>query len=163
MTRVWGSFATRMLSKATMRMLAPMVLAFSVAACGSIAIPLGKNEGPQVTGIARPITAPLDSSQSLAFETLGDADWEIVRKTVATSMFVDAKQQVLWDNPKSGTNGSIDSLTTVTAKNGATCRAFNVTMARVDGVKAYRALACQGYRGDWDVVEVQPADGAKAI
>lgn len=146
-----------------MRMLAPVLLAFSVAGCGSIAIPLGKNDGPQVTGVTRPITAPLDGSQSLAFETLGDADWEIVRKTIATSMFVDAKQQVLWDNPRSGTNGSIDGLTTVTAKNGATCRAFNVTMARVDGVKAYRALACQGYRGDWDVVEVHPADGAKAI
>jgi len=162
LTRVWGGFATHVIGKATMRVMAPILFALSAAGCSSIAIPLGKSDA-EITGVTRPITAPMDTSQSLAFETLGDADWEIVRKTVATSMFVDGQQQVLWENPKSGTNGSIANLTTVTAKNGATCRSFNVTMARVDGVKAYRALACQGYRGDWDVVEVHPADGAKTI
>jgi hypothetical protein len=144
-------------------LLAPAVLAHTLSGCGSIAIPLGKDADPMVTGVTRPLSAPSNPSQSLAYETLGNADWEVVRKTIATSLFVDQTQAIMWENAKSGTTGTIANLVTQTAKNGATCRAFSVTMARIDGVRAYRALACQGYRGDWDVVEVHPADPSKTI
>lgn len=134
----------------------------ALAGCGSITIPLGGGLGSQsadITGTSSTIGDPRGAqTMALAYETLGDTDWEEVRKTVASSLYAPADAKLEWVNERTGTNGTITGLVSLRAKNGASCRQFTTTMAKIDGVRIYRAEACQGYAGQWEIINTAAAE-----
>jgi surface antigen len=132
-----------------------------LAGCGSITIPLTGSSPPvpQTTAsLATGAPALPALPSSLAYDTLGDADWEIVRKTVASSLFATADSRLEWRNDRTGTSGTLTDMTATRARNGAACRTFTTTMAKIDGVRLYRGEACQGYAGEWEIVSTAPVD-----
>lgn len=140
--------------------LAVLCAGLSLAGCGSITIPLGGlgSGASDVTGASTVADPRGANALALAYETLGDPDWEEVRKTVASSLFAPADARLEWVNERTGTRGTITGLVSTRAKNGASCRQFTTTMARIDGVRLYRAEACQGYAGQWEIINTGLAD-----
>lgn len=137
-----------------------VVLALATSGCGSISIPLsGKPKADDLTtATTGPDAGRAALPKPLAYETLGDSDWEVVRRTLTGSVGLAKSEKVEWKNAQTGSQGAITDLQAYRAANGADCRSFATTISRIDGVKLYRAQACEGRQG-WDIVDVRAVGG----
>lgn len=133
-----------------------LALAVPIGGCASIVMPLsalmGSSAPPpeDVTGsIPRPAAAVPAQAES---------DGEMIRRRVEEAAGGIGGGPLEWRNPASGHSGTITTLVPSKARNGASCRDFETTMATIEGVRLYRGRACQGYAGPWDLVRLEAAD-----
>lgn len=133
--------------------------ALLLGGCSAIG-PFGElDRGSQLAangGNARMIQASLTVS-----DTVDASDWETVRRTIARSSSI-GSDQMDWNNPDTGTTGTVTVLAMMERDGAARCRPFTTTLNDARGIRHYRGEACLRTDGRWQLFGIK-ADDAKLL
>lgn len=136
--------SSRMLSAAAMA-----VIALSLGGCAGLGLPGGTEVSAidtTTTGSIRPTLVSADVVDGVAA-----SDWEAIRRTVAGTRANEAVDRLGWNNPDTGSAGTIVGLSAAALKGGMPCRTFATTVNDQRGVRRYRGEACEHSNGRWQL------------
>jgi surface antigen len=139
------------------RGVAAAVVALSLGGCAGLGLPGG---GELITGsipTSRP-AATLVSASTSTVERVDPSDWETVRRTVASASPTSGVGRIEWNNPDTGSQGTIIGLDVPTDRKGQLCRSFATTINDARGVRGYRGDACKRPDGRWQLFGMVPDD-----
>jgi len=120
------------------RPIAVAALAASLGGCAGLGMPPGEFAHDQ-----RDLTT--GSIQKVSMDTVAkvdQSDWEAVRVAIAEGSGGKRTGAVDWQNPKTGSAGTVTMLGTTPATNDPNCRTFATTMNDTRGIRRYRGEAC---------------------
>jgi surface antigen len=158
------------------RGIAALALAAAIAGC-SMSFPslLGQKEAdnpptPAVNAAFESKTAkagrgePGDVTGSLSLQStagakggLAPVDWAIAKSALREVLGRGgAGSRQPWENPTSGTRGTVTPVADVYEKDGFPCRNFIVSGVREGRESWYEGTACRIHRGNWDIVTTRP-------
>ena len=89
---------------------------------------------------------------------LAEADAEILKQTVAAAQVDGSVTQLAWDNPQTGTSGTIMAIDKFMGKHGQACRGFKTSVSSFAGVGLYNGEACQVSSDRWVLSWFKNAD-----
>jgi surface antigen len=132
------------------------LLALSLGGCAAIGgLPLGELAQNHPLSSQR---GPLLAS-ARATDTVDPSDWEMVRRAVTNVSAKETPNAIEWQNPDTGSSGTISSLAAAAARtSSALCRGFATTVNDFTGVRRYRGQACQLNDGRWQLFGVKLDD-----
>jgi surface antigen len=155
---IWAGFALATL------------LAFGSGAC-SMSMELGsffsdKDEKPAKTaqadkgGDARDVTGSL-ALQSKKTERTGtqSIDWTLTSVALKEALGQkDEGASVPWQNPNSGTRGTVTPVAAAYIKDGFACRNFIASHVGEGRESWYEGTACRVHRGEWEIRSARPLE-----
>ncbi len=80
---------------------------------------------------------------------LAETDAEILKSTVATAPVAGNPKPLAWNNPQTGTSGTIVAIDKFLGKHGQACRGFKTSVSSFAGVGFYNGEACQVSSEKW--------------
>ena len=145
------------------RLLGAGLLALAASGCSS-SLPslLGDNDKP--TQVARSENVKSDptvtGSLSLANGAkaqMSPLDWNIAKSALRDTLGrAEAGASQPWENPTSGSRGTVTPVASIYEKNGFPCRNFIVSHVHDSKESWYEGTACRIHRGQWDVTTTRP-------
>ena len=98
-------------------------------------------------------------SPALVTDRVDPSDWRMVKDALAQMPEPGVPgAEMAWQNPQTGSDGTITALTALAKGGGPTCRAFATTVNDTRGIRRYRGQACK-IDGDWQLTQVTVDDG----
>ena len=153
-----------------------LALAVAMAGC-SMSFPslLGEKDGDQSPPSAGPafnsgaekagkadgdITGSLPLQPAAAASAKGamsPIDWAIAKSALREVLGRgEAGSSQPWENPTTGTRGTVTPVAAIYEKDGFPCRNFIVSGVRDGRESWYEGTACRIHRGNWDVMTTRP-------
>jgi hypothetical protein len=109
----------------------------------------GKSKVDQV-GSLRPTPGP-------GTEPPAEGDLAIARAALSEILARGGKDASMpWDNPQTGTRGTVTPLANVYSQNGLTCRDFLASFVKNGSESWLQGEACRAERGRWEVRNLRP-------
>jgi surface antigen len=138
------------------------LLALAASGCSS-SLPslLGDNDKPQPARAEKVKSEPaVSGSLSLSYNsksTMSPLDWNIAKSALRESLGrAEAGASQPWENPTSGSRGTVTPVAAIYEKNGFPCRNFIVSHVHDSKESWYEGTACRVHRGQWDVTTTRP-------
>lgn len=123
--------------------------ALTVAGC-AISTPLGPIFGSDDEGSTGTIT-PRDERFS---NSMTDRDWTLAKGAVLAAIESrEGQAPTTWDNPETGTKGTVSPLAGAFAADGGLCRSFIAAVAEGIETSYYEGRACRKGTDPWTVME----------
>jgi len=137
--------------------LAVMVLGGLLSGCAQIGLPIGTAPtSNEITGsISRAGSPPVKAKAANAVDP---SDWETVRRTLATALLNGDNKPLDWDNPDTGSSGTITPTVELASGQDSRCRLFATTLSDYHGVRRFRGEICRQSDGRWQLLTVSPDD-----
>ncbi len=137
--------------------------AAALSACSS-SLPslLGDNDKPQQVARSENVKPEPTVTGSLALANgartaMSPLDWNIAQSALRESLGrSEAGASQPWENPTSGSRGTVTPVASIYEKNGFACRNFIVSHVRDSKESWYEGTACRIHRGQWDVTSTRP-------
>jgi len=133
-----------------------MTLALSVGGCSfsyQLDNLLAKKEDSSLTGTLQPSAAPAASPATLPPE----GDLVLARAAVSEVMSKGGKDaSVSWENPQTGTRGTVTPIATPHSEDGITCHEFLASFEREGSSSWMQGDACRANKGKWEVRSLKP-------
>ncbi|MEO8668735.1 MAG: RT0821/Lpp0805 family surface protein [Bauldia sp.] len=123
--------------------------------CSATGMPPGYADGRHIDGTT---TGAILASAKVS-DGVDPSDWEAVRRAVSGAPADAADGAIAWNNPKTGSEGSIDASAAAVGAAGKLCRTLVTTVNGDNGVRLYRGEACRRTDGSWQIVKISAADG----
>jgi surface antigen len=99
------------------------------------------------------------ASPALVTDRVDPSDWRMVKNALAQMPEPGVPgAEMAWQNPQTGSDGTITALASLAKGGGPACRAFATTVNDTRGIRRYRGQACK-IDGDWQLTEVTVDDG----
>lgn len=128
-----------------------------LAGCGQIGIPLGAPSSEITGSIGTPQKTDLRAATT---PSVDPSDWEAVRRAVAAALASGKDGPTDWENPDTGSSGTITSTVALADGKEDNCRLFATTLNDYRGVRRFRGQICRRTNGVWQLVSVTPDDAA---
>ena len=129
---------------------AALALVVAVALSGCARIGLGESRSARAS----------KPSPTLVTDRVDPSDWKMVKNALAQLPEPGVSgTEMAWQNPQTGSDGTITALSAMAKGGGPTCRAFSTTVNDPSGIRRYRGQACKS-EGDWQRTQVTVDDGA---
>lgn len=132
-----------------------VALGVSVGACSfsyQLDNLLGKKEDAGLTGTVHAAAAPLRVTNDMPPE----GDLVIARAAVSEVMTKGGKDaSVSWENPETGTRGTVTPIATARNEEGTTCHDFLASFERQGTSSWMQGEACRA-KGKWEVRSLRP-------
>ena len=144
--------------------LAAALVAIALSGCSS-SLPSMFGDDAKSTKVARsenttPEPKDVTGSLSLANGTkapMSPVDWNIAKSALRESLGrAEAGASQPWENPTSGSRGTVTPVAAIYEKNGFPCRNFIVSHVHDSNESWYEGTACRVHRGQWDVTTTRP-------
>lgn len=127
---------------------AAIIVAISLTGCAR----LGFNE-------ASAQHSPVKPAAAVASEHVDPSDWRMVKSALARIPADKPDTELAWQNPQTGSDGTITALAAMAKGGGPFCRAFATTVNDLRGIRRYRGQACQTNDGNWQLTQVSVDEG----
>ena len=99
----------------------------------------------------------LRPAPKLATEPPAEGDLVIARAAVSEVLSKGGKDASLpWENPQTGTRGTVTPLATAYSQDGTTCRDFLASFVKNGSESWLQGEACRAARGRWEVRSLRP-------
>jgi hypothetical protein len=113
----------------------------------------GKKDNAGLTGSLR---TPGSAIQPVA-DLPPEADLIIARAAVSEVMTKGSKDaSVSWENPQTGTRGTVTPIATAHSEDGITCHEFLASFERAGNSSWMQGEACRASKGKWEVRNLKP-------
>jgi hypothetical protein len=134
-----------------------LVLACSLGGC-SFSYQLdnlfGKKDDGSLTGSLHPAAA---ATLKPVNDLPPEADLDIARAAVSEVMSKGTKDaSVSWENPQTGTRGTVTPIATARSEDGVTCHEFLASFERQGTSSWMQGEACRANKGKWEVRSLKP-------
>src|SRR5919201_1974623 len=110
---------------------------------------LGKRDGADQAGSQRSVppnaTAEMPSESDLA-----------MARAAVSEVLSKGASSVPWENPRTGTRGTVTPLASLYSQNGIPCRDFLASFVKSGSESWLQGAACRAKRGTWDVRDLRP-------
>ncbi len=127
-----------------------LALAAAIALSGCARIGLGEGRAARASKPA----------PTLVTDRVDPSDWKMVKNALAQLPEPGVSgTEMAWQNPQTGSDGTITALSAMAKGGGPICRAFATTVNDPRGIRRYRGQACK-IEGDWQLTQVTVDDGA---
>jgi hypothetical protein len=127
-----------------------LALAAAIALSGCARIGLGEGRAARASKPA----------PTLVTDRVDPSDWKMVKNALAQLPEPGVSgTEMAWQNPQTGSDGTITALSAMAKGGGPICRAFSTTVNDPRGIRRYRGQACK-IEGDWQLTQVTVDDGA---
>ncbi|MEE9313538.1 MAG: RT0821/Lpp0805 family surface protein [Rhizobiaceae bacterium] len=80
---------------------------------------------------------------------IAETDAEVIKNTVATAKISSKIAPLAWDNPQTGSSGTIVAIDKFMGKHGQRCRGFKTSVDSFMGISFYNGEACQITANKW--------------
>jgi 17 kDa outer membrane surface antigen len=142
----------------SVRLIAAALLIPHLVGCTGLASTSGQ-AGVDFEGAIGSITTA-DSKEK---RSVAPSDWETVKRSIAQATSDNMRNGILaWQNPETGSTGTLKLLDTLTATESPDCRNFQTTVNDVRGIRNYRGEACRIEKNRWELIGVL-ADDSKLL
>jgi surface antigen len=131
------------------RGVAVAVLVLSLGGCAGLGLPFGSElsaSNASATGRLKPTLVSAN-----VVDDVDTSDWETIRRTVAATAADTSVDRIPWNNPDTGSAGTIAGLSAEQVQSGLQCRTFATTINDQRGIRRYRGEACQRSNGRWQL------------
>jgi surface antigen len=136
------------------RPVAVAILAAALGGCAGLGLPFGETASNHTLS-----TGSIQNVSAKGGEKVDQSDWEAVRRAAAgVASEGNATGTSEWRNPKTGSQGTVTVLDTVTATNDPNCRNFATTINDTRGIRHYRGETCRVTDGHWQLFGVLADD-----
>jgi surface antigen len=143
--------------------LAAGLIAVAVSGCSS-SLPslLGDNDKPAPVARSANVKPEPTVTGSLALANgaktpMSPLDWNIAKAALRDTLGrAEAGASQPWENPTSGSRGTVTPVAAIYEKNGFACRNFIVSHVHDSKESWYEGTACRIHRGQWDVTTTRP-------
>jgi len=132
-----------------------ILFAISLGGCAGLGMPFG--EAQSMAQVETTGSIHLASARTTGGNTVDQSDWEAVRQAITAT----AESRVGssdWQNPRTGSTGTVSLFDTVTAINDPRCRNFATTVNDMRGIRRYRGEACHLENGKWQLFGILADD-----
>jgi surface antigen len=133
-----------------------LVLALSASGCSfsyQLDSMFGKKDDPSLTAALKPVAPAIKPVADLPPE----GDLVIARAAVSEVMSKGGKDaSVSWENPQTGTRGTVTPIATVRSEDGVTCHEFLASFEREGSSSWMQGEACRANKGKWEVRSLKP-------
>ena len=103
------------------------------------------------------VTGSLQLQPSAAKGALLPVDWAIAKAALRDVLGRgEAGSSQPWENPTTGTRGTVTPVAPIYEKDGFPCRNFIISGVRDGRENWYEGTACRIHRGNWDVTATRP-------
>jgi len=103
------------------------------------------------------VTGSLQLQPAAAKGGLLPVDWSIAKAALRDVLGRgEAGSSQPWENPTTGTRGTVTPVASIYEKDGFPCRNFIVSGVREGRESWYEGTACRIHRGNWDVMTTRP-------
>ena len=131
-------------------------LALSVGGCSfsyQLDSTFGKKDDGSLTGSLR---TPAPAIKPVA-DLPPEGDLVIARAAVSEVMTKGGKDaSVSWENPQTGTRGTVTPIATAHSEDGVTCHEFLASFEREGNSSWMQGEACRANKGKWEVRNLKP-------
>jgi surface antigen len=131
-------------------------LALSVGGCSfsyQLDSTFGKKDDASLTGSLR---TPAPAIKPVA-DLPPEGDLVIARAAVSEVMTKGGKDaSVSWENPQTGTRGTVTPIATAHSEDGVTCHEFLASFEREGNSSWMQGEACRANKGKWEVRNLKP-------
>jgi surface antigen len=131
-------------------------LALSVGGCSfsyQLDSTFGKKDDASLTGSLR---TPAPAIKPVA-DLPPEGDLVIARAAVSEVMTKGGKDaSVSWENPQTGTRGTVTPIATAHSEDGITCHEFLASFEREGNSSWMQGEACRANKGKWEVRNLKP-------
>ena len=132
------------------------LLALSLGGCSfsyQLDSPFGKKDDASLTGSLRPAAPAVKPVADLPPE----GDLVIARAAVSEVMTKGGKDaSVSWENPQTGTRGTVTPIASAHSEDGITCHEFLASFEREGNSSWMQGEACRANKGKWVVRSLKP-------
>lgn len=88
---------------------------------------------------------------------MSPVDWTIAKSALRETLGrTEAGASQPWENPTTGSHGTVTPVAAVYEKDGFPCRNFILSHVRNSKESWYEGTACRIHRGQWDVTSSRP-------
>jgi surface antigen len=110
---------------------------------------LGKRDGADQTDSQRSVppnaTAEMPSESDLA-----------MARAAVSEVLSKGASSVPWENPRTGTRGTVTPLASLYSQNGIPCRDFLASFVKSGSESWLQGAACRAKRGTWELRDLRP-------
>ena len=131
------------------------VMSMALGGCAGLGLPFDPASNYMESDAS---ATPVAASAVVVNDRVDPSDWETVRTTLADAPS-GAVDGLDWLNSDTGSTGTV-AVAAAVDKDGASCRAFSMTINDVRGVRRYRGETCTGPDGNWQLKSVTADDAA---
>jgi surface antigen len=110
---------------------------------------LGKRDG------ADQADSPHSVSPNATAAVPSESDLAMARAAVS-EVLIKGASSVPWENPKTGTRGTVTPLASLYSQNGIACRDFLASFVKNGSESWLQGAACRAKRGTWEVRNLRP-------
>lgn len=138
------------------RAAAVAALALSLGGCAGLGLPFGGEMTASTASASGGLRPTLVKASVI--DGVDSSDWETVRRTIARVGGEAAPGRVEWNNPDTGSTGTIADIKPAAKRGEILCRGFSTTVTDVHGVRRFLGDACQRTDGRWQLYGMVPDD-----
>ena len=91
-------------------------------------------------------------------EGVAETDAQIIKTAVVGASSASTIKPLAWQNPETGSSGSIVAIDKFMGKHGQKCRGFKTSVATFMGIAFYDGEACQISPGQWVLSWFKPSE-----
>lgn len=117
-------------------------------------LPVVETDASLITGS---VTNPIEA------HGVARTDAEIIKQTVTAVETENALLPIAWDNPDTGSSGSILSLKNFKGQHGQMCRGFLTSVQSFKGVALYDGETCRLSAKEWVLSWFRPSSGDRIV
>jgi len=139
-------------------------IGFGLLRVTAIALALAGAQGCAVNGNTLPELASNNSviTNSVIAQTRSEGveatDADVIKTAVATAHMTDNVKALAWQNPETGSSGTIVAIDNFMGKHGQKCRGFKTSVDTFMGISFYNGEACQISPGEWALSWFKPSE-----
>ncbi len=108
---------------------------------------VGGNSLPELAKTENLVTESV--AQAAKPEGVAETDAHVIKTAVATAPTDGAIKPLAWQNPETGSSGTIVAIDKFMGKHGQSCRGFKTSVDTFMGIAFYDGEACQISPGQW--------------
>ncbi len=128
-----------------------LVLSLSVSACT-----VSGTSIPEVMATDKAVTSSV--AKPTKAQGIAGTDAEVIKEAVASAPESEKVLPLAWQNPETGSSGSIMAIDKFMGKHGQSCRGFKTSVASFMGIALYNGEACQISPGEWVLSWFKPSE-----
>ncbi len=138
-------------AKVATRGIAVIAITLSVSACTVTGNPV-----QEVMSTDKAVTNSV--AKPTKTQGIAGTDVEVIKNAVAYAPVTKRVLPLAWQNPETGSSGSIMAIDKFMGKHGQTCRGFKTSVASFMGIALYNGEACQISPGEWVLSWFKPSE-----